>query len=63
VKKTRKPKCFPCSCACKKLNQSKKSTEIWGRVIEGGRIKREDKLSRLRMRDPGEVQPGKPVTE
>uniref|UniRef100_A0A4W2FHG4 Spermatid nuclear transition protein 3-like n=1 Tax=Bos indicus x Bos taurus TaxID=30522 RepID=A0A4W2FHG4_BOBOX len=28
VKKTRKPKCFPCSCACKKLNQSKKSTEI-----------------------------------
>ena len=28
VKKTRNPKCFPCSCACKKLNQSKKSTEI-----------------------------------
>ncbi|XP_010831516.1 PREDICTED: spermatid nuclear transition protein 3-like, partial [Bison bison bison] len=24
VKKTRKPKCFSCSCACKKLNQSKK---------------------------------------
>ena len=63
VKKTRKPKCFPCSCACKKLNQSKKSTEIWGRVIGGGRIKREDKLRRPRMRDPGEVQPGQLVTE
>ena len=25
VRKTRKPKCFLCSCACKKLNQSKKS--------------------------------------
>ena len=43
--------------------KAKKVTEIWGRVIEGSRVKREDKLSRPRMRDPGEVQPGQPVTE
>ena len=26
VRKTRKPKCFLCSCACKKLNQTKKKS-------------------------------------
>ena len=43
--------------------KAEKGTKIWVRVKEGGRIKREDKLSHPRMRDPGEVQPGQPVTE
>ena len=43
--------------------KAEKGTKIWGRVKEGGRIKREGKLSHPRMRDPGEVQPGQPVTE
>ena len=65
VKKKRKPKCFFFSVPVHARNwiKAKKGTEIWGRVKEGGRIKREDKLSRPRMRDPGEVQPGQPVTE
>ena len=59
VKRTRKPNCFFCSCASNKLNQSRKGTKIWGRVKEGGRIKREGKLSHPRLRDPGEVQAGR----
>jgi len=43
--------------------KAEKHTKIWGRVKEGGRIKREGKLSHRRMRDPEEVQAGQPVTE
>ena len=35
--------------------KAEKGTKIWGRFKEGGRIKREVKLSHPRMRDPGEV--------
>ena len=54
---------FPVPVHVRNWIKAKKVTEIWGRVIEGGRIKSEDKFSRPRMRDPGEVQPGQPVTE
>ena len=54
---------FPFPVHVRNWIKAKKVTEIWGRVIEGGRIKSEDKFSRPRMRDPGEVQPGQPVTE
>jgi len=64
VKKTRKPKCFFLFlCMQETKSKQKKGTEIWGRVKERGRTKREDKLSCPRMRYPGEVQPGQPVTE
>ena len=63
VKTTRKPNCFFCSCARKRLNQSRKGPNVWGGIKEGGRIQREDKPSRPRIRDPGAVQPGQPVTE
>ena len=43
--------------------KAEKGTKIWGRFKEGGRIKREGKLSHHRMRDPEEVQAGQPVTE
>ena len=43
--------------------KAEKGAKIWGRIKEGGRIKREGKLSHPRMRDPGEVQAGQPVTE
>ena len=59
VNKTRKLNCFFCSCASNKLNQSRKGMKIWGRVKEGGRIKREGKLSHPRLIDPGEVQTGR----
>ena len=36
---------------------------LGGKVKEGGRIKREDKLGYPRMRDPVEVQPGQPRPE
>ena len=40
--------------------KAKNPTKTWGKVKEGGRIKREGKLSYPRMRDPVEVQPGQP---
>ena len=40
-----------------------KGPNVWGGIKEGGRIQREDKPSRPRIRDPGAVQPGQPVTE
>ena len=43
--------------------KAKNPTKTWGKVKEGGRIKREGKLSYPRMRDPVEVQPGQPGTE
>ena len=43
--------------------KAEKGTKIWGSFKEGGRIKKEDKLSHPRRRDPGEVQAGQPVTE
>ena len=54
---------FFCSCACKKRIKAKKGTKIWGRVKEGGRIKREGKLSHPRTGDSGKVQTVQPVTE
>ena len=43
---------FPVPVHVRNWIKAKKVTEIWGRVIEGGRIKSEDKFSRPRMRDP-----------
>ena len=45
------------------IKPKKKVTNIWSRVIEGSKDKKEDKFSRPRMRDPGEIQPGQPITE
>ena len=43
--------------------KAEKCTKIWGWIKERGIIKREGKLSHPRIKDPGEIQAGQPVTE
>ena len=62
-RKQRNQTVFPIPVHLRNWIKAKKVTKIEGRVKEEGRIKREDKLSCPRIKDPGEVQPGQPITE